>query len=307
MPLEPVPQVLQVVPAAATLIPGQAVNFRVRLIDASGRLIREEGAQPPRQTSIPGQGALQSKQPSPARDLQWSLDALVGVVQADGRYVVPGDARAQAGRVMVRRGPLIGESRIRVVPPHWQVTFEGSPPGAVPSWWVGAHDRFTVKAVDGVNVLASLPGGLSAPAQVARGFSGPHRATNYTMEADIRLTGGSALGEGAVLAQGYELAVAGSRQQLELRSWTPEAGRTKTAAMPLTAGTWVRVKLRVELMLDGGVLAQGKAWPKDAPEPAAWSVERRDPPGFGLLIGSPGIASSGPSEVHFNNLRVFPN
>jgi hypothetical protein len=110
-----------------------------------------------------------------------------------------------------------------------------------------------------------------------------------------------------VLAQGYELLLNGDRRRIELQSWQPETARTKTASVPVEGDRWYRLKLRVELLVDGSVRARGKAWPVGQTEPSAWMVERIDPRGMGLMIGSPGLSGGGLSEVFFDNIRVSSN
>ena len=61
----------------------------------------------------------------------------------------------------------------------------------------------------------------------------------------------------------------------------------------------------------GKVRARGKVWPKDQPEPAAWTVERVDP--IGNLRGAAGLYADAPSqpgggsELYYDNVRVFAN
>ncbi len=295
-------QTVQIIPGDAALEPGQAVHFRVKLFDAKGRLVREEGPPLPGQSSLPGRGQITAGQAAKS-DLQWAIEGPSGVVEPGGGYRVPDDARAQAGRVTVRVGAAVGESRVRVLPRVWDATFEDSPAGSVPLWWIGARDRFVVKRVDTGNVLATVASGT----RHARTFAGLHRSTNYTIEGDIRFGDGTMLSEGGLLAQGYELVLSGSRQQLDLRSWQAESARTKSIPAPIKAAAWYRLKLRAELQADGGARVSGKVWKVAESEPATWAVERRDPPGAGQLIGSPGVTADGPSEVDFDNLRVTSN
>ena len=65
------------------------------------------------------------------------------------------------------------------------------------------------------------------------------------------------------------------------------------------------VKLRVQNLANGVTLAQGKVWKTGDPEPAAWTVEKRDP--IGHRKGAPGVYADGYADVYFDNLRIFKN
>jgi outer membrane protein assembly factor BamB len=305
---ERAPAWLQVIPADVAIEPGQTVNFRVRLFDAKGGFIRQEGYEPPPQDSTASfeRPDPPDKEP-PKSDLQWSIEGLAGQVRPGGGYTAPADAMRSAGRVTVRLGSLSGESRVRIIPRHWNASFEDDEVGSMPTSWVNAGGRFAVKAIDGSRVLAGLSGDESAPIRVARAFGGLRTSTNYSVEADVRFAGGAAAGDGGVLAQGYELALVGGDGRLELRSWKPETMRTRSAPFPVEPDTWYRLELRAELLLDGGVRARGRVWPAGQPKPSTWMVERTDPPGTGHLIGSPGVSGSGPAEVYFDNVVVTGN
>ncbi len=312
---------LQVVPADVALLPGQTVTFRVRVFDARGVFIREEGPPEPVQQSIVGRGQAPSSQSAqstqesgsqqskaqtqPRAALQWTLEGLSGAVQPDGTYAAATAATGEVGKVKVRTGALNGEGRVRVVPLRWDSTFDEFEVGTVPAWWLNARDKFGVKLLDGNKVLAKLTG--QSPFHRARAFTGLHRSTNYTGEADVRFAGGSEMGDGGVIAQGFELVLSASRQRLELQSWRPETSRTKSAPIVLKADAWYRLKLQVELLVDGSVNARGRAWPVGESEPSGWAVERTDPPVLGQLIGSPGLYADARSEVYFDNVKFEPN
>jgi outer membrane protein assembly factor BamB len=310
------PALLQVVPADVALLPGQTVTFRVRLLDARGAFIGEEGPPEPVQQSIPGRsqppGAQQAgNQQSNAQrlkraDLQWSLEGLNGAVQPGGSYSAPAAATAEVGKIKVRAGALSGEARVRIVPRRWDSTFDEFEVGAVPPWWVNARDKFAVKALEGNKVLVKSTG-QSPLIHRARAFAGLYRSTHYTAEADVRFAGGPEMGDGGLIAQGFELVLSGRRERLELQSWQAETSRTRTAPIALKTDTWYRMKLQVELLVDGSVRGRGRAWPVGESEPSGWTVEREDPPTLGQLIGSPGLYGDARSEVYFDNVKFEPN
>jgi hypothetical protein len=113
------------------------------------------------------------------------------------------------------------------------------------------------------------------------------------------------MGDAGVVAQRYELAILGNSQKMELRSWQIEEKRTVSKPFAWKADAWYRLKLRVENMPDGKVLARGKVWPAAEPEPAEWMVERIDP--LGNRHGSAGIFADAPNEVYIANIKVTPN
>jgi hypothetical protein len=113
------------------------------------------------------------------------------------------------------------------------------------------------------------------------------------------------MGDAGVVAQRYQLTLFGNNQKLELQTWQPDVSRTAVKSYPIKGDTWYRLKLRVEPAADGKVLARGKAWKKDEPEPAGWMIERVDP--TPNMNGAPGIYADAPNEVYFDNLKVTPN
>ena len=65
--------------------------------------------------------------------------------------------------------------------------------------------------------------------------------------------------------------------------------------------TWYRMKLRVENRTDGTTLVQGKVWPRDQPEPAAWTIQKIDT--IPHRNGAPGLYGDGISDVHVRQLE----
>jgi outer membrane protein assembly factor BamB len=305
------------VPADAALYPGQTIRFRVRLFDENGVLVREEGPPESIQQSSPARGQTPRNQPAgslhdsptspPERlDLRWSLEGLSGVISPDGSYTAARDSRAHVGDVRVRLGALSGQSRVRVIPPEWETTFDEFDAGTSPRWWTGGQETFAVESMAGNNVLA-VRRGSQALAGRARAFVGLHASTGYTIAADVRFPDGPASGDAGVIAQGYDLVLSRGRQRLDLHPWRLDTSRSLPAPFAVASESWYRLKLRVDLALDGSVQARGKAWLADKPEPAEWMIERKDPPGFGQLVGSPGASVDPRSEVLFDNFSVARN
>jgi outer membrane protein assembly factor BamB len=271
---------VQVVPADAVLRPGEKAKFKVRLFDDHGRFMREE------------------------QNAQWSLEGLKGSADPTG-FTPAADAGVQAGLLKATFGGVVGVSRVRVVPPiPLSENFDSVPVDAVPRYWISAAGKYNVREIDGNKVLVKNP---NPPAfKRTRSFFSPADWSNYTIEADVRAAERRRqMGDAGVVAGRYELAIMGSSQKMELRSWQIEEKRTVKKAFAWKADTWYRLKLQVENLPGGKVRARGKAWPASESEPAEWMIERVDP--IGNRHGSAGIFADAPNEIYIDNIRVTPN
>ena len=310
---ERTPAYVQVTPADIAVNSGQMTRFHVKLLDNKGNFLRE--VTPPLQTGLDPPVLARQPQPAPQgqrgqqrpSEMQWSLEQVSGVVQPDGAYTAPTDGKAYAGKIRVKVGNLTGEARVRVIPPVWETTFDDVEVGSVPAWWLNARSKFVVKMIEGNRVLAKLADDTSPAMRRARTFAGLRTMTNYTVQADVRFaSGSSSLGDGGILAQGYELVLAGG-QRLELRSPRADANGATTKAIKIVADEWQRLKLEVQIQMDGSVHARGKAWLASQPEPQNWTIERTDKPELAVPTGSPGLYADASAEVYFDNLKVTPN
>ena len=274
------PAWLQVSPTELVLKPGDAVQLHARLYDAEGRFLKEEKA-------------------------TWSLAGLKGTV-AEGKFTVGADKVGQAGLIKATVGSLTGEARARVIPPlPWNETFESYTPGSAPPHWISAvAGRAQVSELDGQKVFEKLPN--ETLFKRIRIFAGPADWSNYTVEADIRMTEKRRqIGDAGIIAQRYTLVAFGNNQRLEMNSWQPETTRVAAAPFAWKANTWYRLKLRVENTADGKTRIRGKAWPASEPEPQAWLIDRVDP--IPNQQGSPGLFADAQFGVYFDNFKVTPN
>jgi len=272
---------VQVVPTELMLKPGSKVNFRVRLFDAQGNFIRED--------------------PSAT----WSLDQLKGTV-ANGKFTVGSDSVAQAGLVKATVGGITGAAGVRVFPSlPWSENFEALAVNTIPSTWVNATLKFTVREVGGNKVFVKTTEGSSLLSR-ARAYFGPSDFSNYTVEGDVFATvRRRQQGDAGMIAQRYVLALYGNSQKLHLEPWQPETARTVTIPFAWKPDTWYRLKLQVENLPDGKVRARGKVWLASETEPADWMIERIDP--IPNRQGAPGIFGNGLAEIYFDNLKVYSN
>jgi outer membrane protein assembly factor BamB len=272
---------VQVVPTELIIKPGETVNFRVRLFDEQGKLIREE------------------------KVATWSLDNLKGST-ANGQFVAATDGGAQAGLVKATVGGVTGAARVRVLPQiPWSENFDAMAVDSVPPTWVSMLAKFIVRELDGNRVLVKTAEGSSLVSR-SRAYLGASNLSDYTVEADVRGTEKRRQrGDAGVIAQRYALVLYGNSQTLHLEPWQPETIRTVTQAYAWKPDAWYRMKLSVENLPDGKTRARGKVWPTSEAEPAAWMIERVDP--LPNRQGAPGIFGNALAEVYFDNIKVTAN
>jgi len=260
---------------------GETVQLHARLFDAAGRFLREDKA-------------------------TWALDKLNGTV-TDGKLTVAAGGPGQAGLIKATVGGVTGEARARVIPAlPWNETFDSYAVGTVPPHWISATTvgKFQVVELDGQKVLEKVP--TDTLFKRMRVFMGPADWSNYTVEADIRITEKRRqMGDAGIVAQRYTLVAFGNNQRLEMNSWQPEVARAVSAPFAWKPDTWYHLKLRVDNKPGGLTLVRGKAWPKGEPEPAEWTIEKSD--ALGHREGSPGLYADPNSEVYFDNLTVTAN
>jgi outer membrane protein assembly factor BamB len=275
------PAWVQVAPTEMVLKPGATVQLHARLYDAQGRFLRE------------------------ADKAAWTLTGLKGAV-TDGKFAVASDKVGQAGLIKASVDGVTGEARARVIPPlPWNETFDSYAPGTVPPYWISATTgRAQVSELEGQKVFEKLPN--ETLFKRIRIFMGPADWSNYTVEADIRISEKRRqMGDAGIIAQRYTLVAFGNNQRLEMNSWQPETARAASAPYAWKPNTWYRLKLRVENTADGKTRIRGKAWPTADPEPQAWLIDRVDP--IPNRQGSPGIFADAQFGAYFDNLKVYEN
>lgn len=271
---------LQVVPAEALIRPGEEIQFRARLFDDKGRLIKES----PAEFTIRGPGAITEA----------------------GKYSSEsGDGHA-AVFVKAQSGELEGSARIRIVPDlPWHFDFEGD---AVPITWVGARYRHQLRDIDGERVMvkvSTIPKGARS-----RAWMGHPDMHDYTVQADVRGTAqDNKMPDIGLIAQRYTLDLMGAYQKLQIRSWVPVMRMAKSVDFSWQPDVWYRMKFRVEVEeIDGEqrAILRGKVWPRDQAEPEAWTIEAMDD--SPNLSGSPGLyGNAKDAELHLDNIRVDAN
>lgn len=181
--------------------------------------------------------------------------------------------------------------------------FEAEALDAAPKGFLVLAGEFAVKA-DGANKVLELPG---EPLDSFNLLFGPSLPEHGRVDARIFGTGKGrkfpTFGVSLSNAGGYRLQVSPGKKALEIFK-----GDEVKASVPFEwgGGAWTRLALQVRKGAAGTWLIEGKAWPADGPEPAAWmvSVEEKDAPAAGRagLCGSP---YSG-TPIRYDDLRISP-
>ena len=270
------PAVLQVVPAEVIAAAGDTVEFEVRAYDAGGRFLG-------------------------LRDATWSLDSLAGgSVSAQG--VLATDARAanQAGAVTATVGGLSAAAQVRVYAPlPWSENFEsGRPPH-----WIGGGGSLAVEDLGGNQVFRK--GASRTGIHRHAIYMGPASMSGYTVQVDVLSTQqGRRRPDIGLINSGYTLDLQGNRQKIQVQSWAAELRVKEEVDFPWEPDTWYRLKLRVDIESDRGVV-RGKVWPRDDSEPTDWTITAEDP--LPNRSGSPGIIGYSPIDIYFDNVSVVEN
>jgi hypothetical protein len=274
----PVTQV-QVFPYEALLDPSAKQAFTLKLYDAKGNFIRN----------------------APASEAQWTLELLQGTVGPDGTYAAP--ATGSAGFVKATVGGVAGQARVRVIPAlPWIYDFEGIK--AAPMWWT-SNLKGVPRDLEGSGVLVRPRD--DTVGRRTRFMMGRPDWSNYTIEADVRGTEmRRQRGDVGLINQRYVMVLFGNSQHLEIHPWQAADRMTvRVNDVKWPVDTWFRMKMRVENRADGTTLVQGKVWPRDRPEPSAWTIQKTDT--IPHRKGSPGLYGDGISDVMFDNVRVYRN
>lgn len=286
----PEPAWLQIVPAEALVQPGETVVFEPRLFNALGQPLDDstEGASTEGITyEVQGAGSI-----------------------SGNTYTAPSGSEHQAAVITGRIGDLTGETRVRVIPPlPWKFDFDQA--DDAPQTWVGVRYRHVVRPVDGSPALvkiSTIPKGARS-----QSWMGPSDLANYTVSADVQGTvKEDQMPDIGLIAQGYTLDLQGNAQQLQIRTWTPQLRMAQTVPFAWEPDKWYRIKFQASTEDDpsapSGKVAvlRGKVWPRDAEEPAEWTVTARDE--SPQLTGSPGLFGNAQvAELYVDNLEVIPN
>ena len=100
----------------------------------------------------------------------------------------------------------------------------------------------------------------------------------------------------------------GAAQKLKLYSWIPHDRKVHETDFAWEPGAWYTMKFVVQNEDRNGTtvsVCRGKAWKRDQPEPAEWSIQWEDRPAN--FNGSPGLSGNAKdAEIFIDNLKVTP-
>lgn len=271
---------VQITPVEALIHPGEPLKLNVKLFNAKGQPV--------------GTAAMS----------KFTVEG-TGSVSDAGEFSVPKNAGHVVAKVTAEvDGVKSTVARVRVIPPlPWKFDITDK---QVPVTWIGARYRHQVRDLEGNPALVkitTIPKGTRS-----QSWMGQPSLHDYTIQSDVKV----AIKDGkqpdvGVINQRYTLALMGSHQKLQIRSWTArvELRFARTIKFAWEADTWYTMKFQSENK-DDRVILRGKVWPKGEPEPSDWTIEAADlTPN---TIGSPGLfGNASDAEILIDNIEVTPN
>ena len=284
-PIQPMqtaePAVSILLAPAESVTAGEAVQLRVIGFDASGKRTENVG------------------------DVAWMLAGLTGSIE-NGLFTPDKSAGAQAGTVSAQSGEMKATARVRVIPAlPWTEDFEAVELEKSPSHWIGATGKFFVRE----NPTSSASNKVLVKTPVQRGLNrsnvylGPPVMKDYTIQVDLMGTKAKRrLPDMGLIANRYTLDMQGRHQRLQIRSWASDLRMAKTIDFPWEIDVWYTMKMQVEVVDDTAII-RGKVWRTGEPEPEDWTLIAEDP--RPNREGSPGIYGYSPTEIYYDNLKVW--
>jgi outer membrane protein assembly factor BamB len=303
---------LQIIPSEVLMHQGETRSFRVRTLDANGFTVQElkDLKDVKFESFIPATARVRS--------------SMKGSFTPDGKLVTENEPVASAGAFQATYNGLHGYMRGRVLPglPIKQdfesftlsetTTNSIEPPTKFsypPLPWIGARFKFDVREKDGTKALVKTIDNKFL--QRATVFMGDPDLKNYTIQADVMTEGNKRkMSEVGIINQRYMIVLKGNEQKLEINS-NLERIRVPALGAPsnfkVLPNTWYTLKARVDVNPDGSGVVRAKAWKRDEPEPAQWTLEV--PHKTAHKNGCPGLFGFAPQDqrVVIDNILVTPN
>jgi hypothetical protein len=307
------PAQLQAVPSEVLMRPGQEIDFKVKVLDENGLLVKELNAAETKkvqwETFIPPTARVKSTMKGSFKD---------------GKLTAATDSLPSAGAFEATYEGLKGYIRGRVLPylpikqdfESFQLSetttneVEAATAFAYPPLpWIGARFKFEVRDKDGTKALTKTIDNRFF--QRATVFLGEANSKNYTIQADVMSEGNRRkMSEVGLINQRYLIVMKGNDQKLEISS-NLERLRVPAAEEPSNlkwlANTWYRLKARVDVLPDGSGMIRAKAWKRDETEPEKWTIEVKHK--HAHQNGAPGLYGFSPQDmrVFIDNVEVTPN
>jgi hypothetical protein len=189
--------------------------------------------------------------------------------------------------------------------PGPRIDFSSAQVGKLPAHVQAVVGGYAVAEFEKDKVL-ELPG---EPLDIFGLLFGPGEQT----EVDVRARAWSAssgrrfpeFGVGTGDVAGYRLLLLPGQKKLELRK-SDDPIKSVAVSEPWKSGTWTWLRLRVMKKAEGRWSVEGKVWPADGAEPAAWQLthEVSDPPQAGRASVW-GIPFAG-TPIRFDDLSATP-
>ena len=292
----PVAQI-QIVPAEFALSPGSKQTFTIWGLDDKGRRVRKmEGAE--WEAFVPPTAKVKAK-----------VDA---TFEGDTLVAGPG-AKLSAGAFKASVDGMTATTRGRVIAGlGYNADFEGTPlpmknadgeaVNFPPLPWLGARIKWHVLKHDGSQVIANRLDNVLF--QRTMNFFGDPELSNYVLEADVATDGNrrvmSTIG---LVNQRYLITLDGNRRILEVSS---NHERVKESVkFVMRPNTWYHLKTNVVRGQDGKGVVRAKAWLREQPEPAEWTIEVKLDDVHEK--GAPGIFAFSPQvqkRVYIDNIKL---
>lgn len=273
---------VQVVPVESLIHPGDKIAFQAKLFNANGQSLAT-GAKP--KYSVEGAGSIAE----------------------DGTFSAPVSGDHAASKIIAEvDGVKSPVARVRIVPPlPWKFDFSDK---QVPITWIGARYRHQVTEKEGQDAPALVKISTIPLGTRSQSWMGSPDLHDYTIQADFKTAENNGkIPDVGLINQRYTLALMGSHQVLQVRSWVPrlELRFAKTIKFSWEANKWYTLKFQSENK-DDRVVLRGKVWLKGEPEPGDWTVEAADlTPNKN---GSPGLfGNAGEAEIYIDNINVTQN
>ncbi len=271
------PAAIQVRPEETHASPGDRITFTARYVNEKGQQM----------WGVAG---------------TWGLKGLKGEAEGDGVFVVSSDVNGQTGHVTVTDGTLSATARVRVSPKlPYHEDFETLELGTQPDFLVGGFRKFKAVDTEAGRVLMKPP----SPIKLHRSsvFFGSPTMSGYTIQADVKGTRDRRVrSDVGLISHRYIMHLIGNHQRLQIVSWLSDFRMAKTIDFPWEEDVWYTMKLKVD-QEGGRAIVRGKVWKTDSVEPMAWTIEAEDP--LPLTEGSPGIYGYSPTNVYYDNLKVW--